>query len=1391
MKPCVLPPAQSPPGLRDNHRRRPQTESPYERHPTNASFRGHRNPVSKLPNHTCIFCGASHWSSECQKITKVSERIAFLEANGRCLRCLADKHETRHCKNKKPCCYCRQNDHNPAFCCTPFEEVSVLNDELPSQSPSGSWSPPHPSSWSMTANSAVVDTDARLARAAEKGFKKDHVSSAGAVTRPCVFCGDLHWSSQCREVTTFTERAAIVKKTRRCWFCLSDEHSSHRCRRPRKACYYCGKRSHHQAVCRKAFAENSAPHEDNRSPTPELQKASVSSYGPLQTFIVRSQARKSRASEIAERIQEAFGRSGTSRTIKDKTPKLPTTKHSRATKRTKPKRTLIQSSSSGGTAESTQGVDVNDLSLEDEWKGEEEASRTLECAACDEDEDSEADSALLWSEKLLGLDSDFGDEEGDAFAAERPGDSPQLNKQKEDHSKDVSEIPDAMPLLYSAETDEASAQEDIDKVADEARSDGDSSERESRIEDTASIDANTADSTNGNGCMDDAKSTATDIANVEEAMDATEEADNAEETEQEKADVSATRYAGRKSIENDPMEALLNSPDEAEGTQEASSPYTQEDARSETSDISGALAQSVEADVNEEAEQPLVDDAAVTQNNAADTVLNETSVNWAEEEEVAHEGSASYNADTAMHHNDSEHDDEQKVADQKETVSPKDADKGPAEEGNAGDGEDDLIDPSENERPAEHYAKTTDEEVDQDENDELDSLWSAISAAASVAEASRSGCQNEATTAVETGGNQPREHNTRGDTHANGSQKLDDANAANIREEHSPADACSSVQPGIPDERGSEPPENNEPIRLGSRSQAIKEEENRLDWPTGDEKPTGGSWLQQVESMITSQEEARIATTTDHTAATGRRINTADSCVQVGAEGYTGIEPSVPNQVKIAQDYAWRKLAEDLRQFRDSQNGFEAEKERVEEERRAFARERGTLNAMKAAVDADKTAVVIHEQSLLEHEQRLAKKEAKLREQNESLKIRTSEVTSAEHQLTVAREAFNVEQRRLQTEQYALQEEEARLSRWEQRLKDERKEISSNSKDFDSKQANWKRKKSDLAREKDELHEQKEAFEEEKRKWRHNAEKRKSRSPSHSSYRSHDSGSSERLSGGSRWLKTEADKEICRLKEELAATKQQLEGTSNQLQRANETLDTERSNRQLLEQQENDLRKQLADAMRAINEPDSKLDVKNTHVDAVPEDTQQGTSRELMQLREENEKLKTSNDLLRWSLDFRKQRSERVARQLQLMRTRDRTTIASALPQLSSGDSSKAAIESGPCTSGEALRNDNTKKRLGNTDDPPTATKRKRISWTESVVAELGSRINQSLQSLPGKLVPIKLAEKYVTFIVTNLNGPVQLKELTDFLGQADPDNIAIAEAISAVGEATLAGLRP
>ena len=75
-----------------------------------------KNPQRR---YNCAFCDGNHYSDKCDRVKTVSDRQDKLRENRCCFRCLKPGHQSKTCRNTKPCYYCKGN-HNQSLCSTTY-----------------------------------------------------------------------------------------------------------------------------------------------------------------------------------------------------------------------------------------------------------------------------------------------------------------------------------------------------------------------------------------------------------------------------------------------------------------------------------------------------------------------------------------------------------------------------------------------------------------------------------------------------------------------------------------------------------------------------------------------------------------------------------------------------------------------------------------------------------------------------------------------------------------------------------------------------------------------------------------------------------------------------------------------------------------------------------------------------------------------------------------------------------------------------------------------------------------------------------------------------------------------------------------------------------------------
>ena len=63
----------------------------------------------------CVFCGGQHYSDKCTKVSGVRQRLEKVRGS-RCFSCLGEGHQSKECRFKKECYYCKKKNHHSSLC---------------------------------------------------------------------------------------------------------------------------------------------------------------------------------------------------------------------------------------------------------------------------------------------------------------------------------------------------------------------------------------------------------------------------------------------------------------------------------------------------------------------------------------------------------------------------------------------------------------------------------------------------------------------------------------------------------------------------------------------------------------------------------------------------------------------------------------------------------------------------------------------------------------------------------------------------------------------------------------------------------------------------------------------------------------------------------------------------------------------------------------------------------------------------------------------------------------------------------------------------------------------------------------------------------------------------
>ncbi|MCP9260715.1 putative Reverse transcriptase [Dirofilaria immitis] len=125
------------------------------------------------------------------------------------------------------------------FCKTPSAHTDI-KPTINKTGPKLKYSPGGSSALSMVhSNSKLLSSTGRSIQ---------YSSQPAVAKRPCVFCNQNHWDSECDVYPTTDGRRSRLKLLKKCLICFKDSHFSERCKL-RKRCFYC-KAFHNSALCR-------------------------------------------------------------------------------------------------------------------------------------------------------------------------------------------------------------------------------------------------------------------------------------------------------------------------------------------------------------------------------------------------------------------------------------------------------------------------------------------------------------------------------------------------------------------------------------------------------------------------------------------------------------------------------------------------------------------------------------------------------------------------------------------------------------------------------------------------------------------------------------------------------------------------------------------------------------------------------------------------------------------------------------------------------------------------------------------------------------------------------------------------------------------------------------
>ncbi|KAH7706717.1 hypothetical protein AAVH_26060 [Aphelenchoides avenae] len=558
------------------------------------------------------------------------------------------------------------------------------------------------------------------------------------------------------------------------------------------------------------------------------------------------------------------------------------------------------------------------------------------------------------------------------------------------------------------------------------------------------------------------------------------------------------------------------------------------------------------------------------------------------------------------------------------------------------------------------------------------------------------------------------------------------------------------------------------------------------------------AWLAQVERILSpSKAESNVrASRTSASQSDNGVLSTAPASLQTSPPLRSA---EADDDARMAQEYALQKLAEDLQQLQQAQQAFEVEKAQFEGRKRTFDQECEMLNAMKAAVDAEKEEARRLKQSsrdrtmnLKSKEQRLMDKEKKITESEHQLKAKEWKLSALEKKLSDERRSIDAAKDSLATERADMEKERKswhdRLRDYDGRLKEERTKVEGYWRDVQEKEARCQRQKREVDDEFAVLRRKQRDFDEEQRK---QSSKYRSRSPHSSSRGSRERSSTDRYQSPSTSKHRsdelrQADEEIRSINHQLISAKYDAEDARKNLQRMKEQRDDEAQRREKAEYEAHSLRRQLEDCTQTLTDRTAALNKAISERSAAIKraaDEEKRWREQHQQQADVIEKQKVEIDVLKWSIEFRKQRSERKLEEAKARKQQQQKNLAAfGKPSLNSkttaAKSAQRSVKREVCDDGyEPATSGKTQARCTGSNAASRSTTVQSPS-APSLASVISSRTRELLARFPHTTV-----EKYIAFIVTNFGyfKNIQARELTDFLKRTDPENAELSEAISLI----------
>ncbi|KAH7709058.1 hypothetical protein AAVH_23668 [Aphelenchoides avenae] len=584
-------------------------------------------------------------------------------------------------------------------------------------------------------------------------------------------------------------------------------------------------------------------------------------------------------------------------------------------------------------------------------------------------------------------------------------------------------------------------------------------------------------------------------------------------------------------------------------------------------------------------------------------------------------------------------------------------------------------------------------------------------------------------------------------------------------------------------------------VKEEGHAQSSPEPSTSQNWPEADERT---AWLSQIERIL-SPSKAESNVRASRTSAS-QSDNGVLSSVPVSLLTSPALRSAVADDdARMAQEYALQKLAEDLQQLQQDQQAFEAEKAQFEGRKRTFDEECEMLNAMKAAVDAEKEEARRLKQSARDRTMNLKSKEQRLMDKEKRITGTDDQLKSTERRLSALEKKLNDERRSIDAAKDSLASERAdmekerkswhdKLRDYDERLKEEREKVEGYWRDVQEREARCQRQKREVEDEFALLRRKQRDFDEELRK---QSSKYRSRSPHSSSRGSRERSSTDRYQppSTSRHRSDElrqAEEEIRSLSHQLIAAKYDAEDAQKNLQRMKEQRDDEAHRREKAEYEAQTLRRQLEDCTQKLTDRTEALNKVISERSAAVKraaDEEKRWREQQQQQADVIEKQEMEIEVLRWSIEFRKQRSERKLEEAKTRKQQQQKNVAaSGKPSLnlktSAAKSAQRSVKREVCDDGYEPATSGKAQALGTGSNAAARSTTVHAPSGPGLASVISSRTRELLARFPHKTV-----EKYIAFIVTNFGyfKNIQASELTDFLKRTDPENAELSKAVSQI----------